>query len=257
MNETRTTAILASCIATLAAAPTALLADAVTLGASKDNTLYETADGSLSNGAGSHLFTGRTAAPEIRRAVVAFDVAAAVPAGATIDAVTLRLNMSQGQAGTRSVALHRALANWGEGTSDAPANEGGGAPSTIGDATWVHTFYNVATWTAPGGDFAPDASAVQSIGGLGFHTWGSTPAMIADVQNWLDAPASNYGWILVGDESTNSTSRRFDSRQNPIDANRPALTIEFTPAPEPATLTLLGLGISLISRRRARTQAAR
>jgi hypothetical protein len=35
-------------------------ADDSTLGASKDNTLYEHSTGALSNGAGQHIFVGKT-----------------------------------------------------------------------------------------------------------------------------------------------------------------------------------------------------
>jgi hypothetical protein len=53
--------------------------------------------------------------------------------------------------------------------------------------------------------------------------------MAADAQAWLDTPASNYGWILVGDESTSSTAKRFDTREFPNPATRPVLTVEFSP----------------------------
>jgi hypothetical protein len=52
-----------------------------------------------------------------------------------------------------------------------------------------------------------------------------------DVQSWLDAPAFNYGWMLVGDESEGQTAKRFDSRQRVVASARPRLTIHYTPAP--------------------------
>ena len=61
-------------------------ADIVTLGPAADTTLYEDAQGSLANGAGQHLFAGTngTATFLNRRGLISFDVAAALPAGATI-----------------------------------------------------------------------------------------------------------------------------------------------------------------------------
>jgi hypothetical protein len=59
----------------------------------------------------------------------------------------------------------------------------------------------------------------------GPYSWDSTPEMVADVQSWLDDPATNFGWILVGDESQIMTSKRFDSRENPLVQNRPLLRI--------------------------------
>ena len=103
----------------------------------KDNTLYESPEGSVSNGAGGHLFSGRNNEGDIRRALVAFDVAGSIPPGATIMSVSLQLRMSRTAGGPERVSLHKVLADWGQGSSDADGNEGGGTESTGGDATWV------------------------------------------------------------------------------------------------------------------------
>lgn len=210
----------------------ALIADpgwttSVTLLPVRDNTLYEEAAGALSNGAGEYLFAGLTNQPKKRRAVLAFDVEAAVPAGAVILSAELALEMSQAISGATPVALQRVLSDWGEGTSDAPNAEGGGAASTLGDATWIHTFWATTTWTNPGGDFAATASATQSVAGDGSYLWGSTAAMVADVQGWLDTPAQNFGWVLVGDEATAGSAKRFASRENGTAAVRPRLTVVY------------------------------
>ena len=52
--------------------------------------------------------------------------------------------------------------------------------------------------------------------------------MVADVQGWLDDASTNFGWIIIGNESTNKTTKRFDSRENPSEGNRPTLAIEYT-----------------------------
>ena len=57
----------------------------VTLNPLIDNTLYETVDGSLSNGIGTGLFSGSSAEGNLKRALVSFDVSGSVPAGMTID----------------------------------------------------------------------------------------------------------------------------------------------------------------------------
>ena len=57
---------------------------AVSVVASQDNSLYEDSQGVLSNGAGDYLFAGRTkqsAGRSLRRALVQFDIAGAVPPG--------------------------------------------------------------------------------------------------------------------------------------------------------------------------------
>jgi hypothetical protein len=205
-------------------------ADTVTIVATRDNTLYEQVGGALSNGAGEHIFAGKTATTNLsRRALLRFDLAGAIPGGSTVTSASLRLNMSRTISNAQSVALHRVLADWGEGTSDALLEEGGGAAATVGDATWEHRFYNTVMWTTAGGDFDPAPHATAAVVGLGPCTWGSTPQMVADVQAWLDDGQANFGWILIGEESVAGTAKRFDSRENPTPENRPQLTIEYTP----------------------------
>jgi hypothetical protein len=197
---------------------------------SKDNTLYEydPADGDKSNALGFHFFAGETAMGELRRGVIAFDIAGHIPPGSTIIAVTLSLNMSKTPLDDpRTVELYKLLADWGEGTSMAPGEEGDGAPATPNDATWRHRFFDTLFWTTEGGDFSATVSASQSVGPLGQYTWSSVQ-MVADVQSWLDSPASNFGWLVLGDESTSITSKRFDTRES---ASPPVLTIQYIPGP--------------------------
>lgn len=200
----------------------------VTLAPIRDNTLIEDLGGSFSNGAGEWIFAGRTQLGSTRRGVIAFDVAGSVPVGAVIESVWLTLHMSMSEADSRTVELHRLLADWGEGTS---SGRGSGGASTLGDVTWIHRFFPTELWDSPGGDFEPAVSAAVSVGDTGSYTWGPTPQMGADVQGWLDSPSSNFGWLLKGDEAIRST-KRFDSRENSVAADRPVLTVEYSmPAP--------------------------
>lgn len=214
----------------------AVVADVAVLPPAKDNTLIESSSGSLSNGAGPAFFVGRTNqfTGSIRRGVIAFDVCGAIPQGATITSAALTLSLSPSNSGSALVSLHRLLEEWGEGAS--AASGGSGAAAAIGDATWRHTFYDTRFWTHPGGDFDPVAHASASVEGSGFYAWGSTPEMVADVQSWLDAPAGNHGWVLIGGEEFPGTVKRFDSRESEDLEQMPALQIEFTPkcVPDPA-----------------------
>lgn len=248
MISKRTTIWLAVCVAILASDVTN--AALIAIGASKDNTLYHDATGSLSNGAGQRFFAGTSGGGGVRRGLLAFDVASAIPAGSTINSVSLRLNMSNTSGGPAIIELRPALQNWGEGTSVAGGGEGGGGPSTPGDATWLHTFFNTSFWTNPGGDYSATPSASLPVGGVGAYTWASNAQFVADVQNWLDNPGANFGWVILGDEVTSSSAKRFDSRNNATPANRPLLTIDYTPVPEPAGLCLLLVGA--FGRRRLR-----
>ncbi|MDJ0867463.1 MAG: multicopper oxidase domain-containing protein [Myxococcota bacterium] len=216
-------------------------ADVATIAATRDNTLYEPFE-ELSNGAGAHFFAGLTNGAATRRGLLAFDVAGAIPAGSTITAATLTLHMSRSLAGDTDVTLHRLLADWGEGGSDASDEEGIPAPAEDGDATWSYTFYDTGdpagspAWSTPGAeagvDFVAVASASARVGGTGFYAW-SSAAMVSDVQAWLDDPGGDFGWLVIGRESGFRTAKRFDSRQHGTAGNRPQLEVVYTPSPLP------------------------
>ena len=215
-------------VALLGSVPSLAIADIINISPTKDNTLYQfvPADGDLSNALGNHFFAGETGMGELRRGVLAFDIAGNIPAGSTILGVTLSLNMSRtGLDDARNVELHKMLANWGEGTSVAPGEEGTGAPATTNDATWRHRFFDTIFWATEGGDFSATVSATQSVGAVGVYTW-SSPPMVGDVQSWLNNPATNFGWLVLGDESEILTAKRFDTRES---ASPPVLTIQYTP----------------------------
>jgi hypothetical protein len=215
-------------ISAMLGAPGLAIAQLANINPIKDNTLYQyvAADGDQSNALGNHFFAGETGMGELRRGVLAFDIAGNIPAGSTILGVTLSLNMSRTGVDTaRTVELHKLLADWGEGTSHATGDEGMGAPATPNDATWRHRFFDTIFWTSEGGDFSATVSASQSVGAVGVYTWSSSQ-MRADVQSWLDDPASNFGWLVLGDESAISTAKRFDTRES---ASPPVLTIQFRP----------------------------
>src|SRR6266498_1238914 len=208
----------------------------ININPSKDNTLYEYAAGDLSNAVGDHFFAGKTAQAQgsIRRGVLAFDIAGSIPAGSTITSVTLSMHASRVADNTaRTVGLYKLLADWGEGTSDASGREGAGAPATTNDATWRHRFYSTIFWTTEGGDFSPTVSAIQLVGAIDTYTW-SSAQMVTDVQSWLDNPATNFGWLVLGDESVSETAKRFDTRES---ASPPVLTIQYTASTSTPTPT--------------------
>lgn len=219
----------------LAAGAGVALADQVALQPVRDNTIFS--EGALSNGAGSALFAGNNAAGGTRRALLAFDVAGAVPAGSTITGSQLTLQVTMSIAGNRTMTLHRVLADWGEGTSNSTVMGGGqGAAATTGDATWDFRFFDTQAWTAAGGDFSDTPSATQS-GSTSTATWASNAALVADVQGWLDQPDGNFGWLIRGEEDDTASAKRFGSREAST-ASRPKLTIDFAPPVGVATATV-------------------
>lgn len=206
-----------------------LHAATVVLTPDRDNTLFESLTGGSSSALGPNLFAGRTASGSIRRALLHFDPSE-IPAGSTVTSVTLTLRMNKTRGGMVSCGLYRVENSWGNGTSDEGGNGGGsGAAATTDDPTWLHRFFDSLEWAQPGGDFDPFVLASANVGNVGDYTWGSNAALVAEVQAWIDSPSTNFGWMLRGGEASTQTAKRFDSAESPTVANRPRLTVEFTP----------------------------
>jgi len=209
--------VAASILASWAAADTAVMTP------TKDNTLIETPVDN-SNGIGDGFFAGRVGlngGGTRRRGLLAFDVSS-IPAGSTIDAVTLALEMAQSiNATVQTVTLHRVSADWGESGS---AGAGSGSLAQGGDATWLYRFFDTDAWTTSGGDFDAAASASASVGGIGPYSWAGA-GLVADVQSWVDNPASNFGWLVRGNEDSLQAVKKFYSREGFIP---PKLTVDYT-----------------------------
>lgn len=222
--------ILISAVFVFAACGSISAQGTVDIPCDRDNTLYESATGALSNGAGDHFFAGRTSQPpgtSIRRGLLRFDIDSNLPSGVVIVSVELIVFMSGANLSPSNIELHRVVTDWGEGISDAPGSEGGGAPSQAFDATWIHSFFSGSLWTAAGGDFDASVSSAMSVGSNGFYTFPSNTVIVSDVQDWLDGTNPNFGWIMVGDETVAGNAKRFDTRENPTNTNKPILRVSY------------------------------
>ena len=215
------------------------LADSISLGSAADATLIQEPTGEYALGAAYNVYAGRigdNGGATIRRGLMRFNFSA-IPAGSTITSVTLRLYMSQTQSGSQSVGLHRCSLAWTEGT--AFAFGGAGTNAGIGDSTWNFQVYPTVPWPTPGGAFAATASATKAVSAVGFYSWSSTAALVADVQSWVNNPASNHGWVLKGNEAASTTVKRFESRE--AAANQPLLVVNYLPTSNrPADLNSSG-----------------
>jgi spore coat protein A len=194
----------------------------------QDNTLAQELPDN-SSGSCDALFSGMTDNNVARRALLKFDIAGNIPPGSTINSVTLGMTVTRGSNHADAMmTLHRVTTGWGEGSNGCGVRGGGqGEPAVAGAATWLSALHNQApAWGTPGGDYIAVASGSTLVNGTA-PVWPSTTSMVSDVQDWLDNPATNYGWILVGDEASPTTARRFDSREG---ASGPALVVDFTPS---------------------------
>ena len=214
--------------------------DTASLTPSKDNTMFQDSN-SLSNGKGPFLFTGLINNNFKRRGLVAFDLSS-IPSNATVTAASFSMFMTKmGPISPGDISIKKVLQNWGEGNSNSGSPGGHGAPAQTNDATWANTFFNTAFWTTPGGDFSPTPSATTFVNAeMVTYVWTGT-GVIADVQSWVSNSATNFGWVIIGNEVDLGSAAKFNTRENA--ANKPRLDITYqigapTPTPTPTpTLT--------------------
>jgi hypothetical protein len=179
------------------------------------------------------------------RGLLRFDIAGVLPRGSRILSASMDVEVVglpvDGYA-IENFRLHRVRKDWGEGnkTGSPPAL---GAPAGTNECNWTHRFaFTSETWAEAGGSKGVDYATVHSADTYVYdtfaspYTFGPTPGMSADVQEWLDRPETNFGWMIIPEhEEINFTSRRFASREDPVLS--PVLTIDFVLPPT------LGIGV--------------
>lgn len=243
-------------LAVFPVAPMAV-ADTVALPAIADTSIFSGEPNN--NWGGANFFNAGTARNGgVNRALLHFDLGGTVPPGSTIVNVTLNLDVvREPAAGRRDVnfSLRRMLVSWGEGAQAPVPPADVGLPAVPGEASWLNRFGNSQPWGQPGGqegvDYSAGLSATAFVYGVGDPVeFTASPAMLADVQFWLDNPALNFGWMFrCEEESAPGSARSFASRELGF---APTLIVEFIPVPEPAVVVLLAGGLLglLVARRR-------
>jgi hypothetical protein len=138
----------------------------------------------------------------------------AIPAGSTVQAVTMTLSITD--AGTQSYpifALKRAWtetgATWSAASSGSAWQSGGAKGANDRETTAL-------------GSVAPPAT--------GSYTVALNAAGVAKVQQWIDAPTTNFGFVVAHSSNTNKVA--FSSSETSTVANRPMLSVTTLP---PAT----------------------
>jgi hypothetical protein len=196
----------------------------------RDNSIY--AESNNSNGIGTNLFAGRNGQGNARRALIKFSQLIIQPD--SVKGITIRLQVNQVSDNTlRKFRLYKLTADWGEGTSSSAG--GAGAAATTNDATWNFRFFNSQSWSTSGGDYVASPSDSVMIDNPGVYTF-SGSGLLTDYKSWVTNPATNFGWILIGDETANNSAKRFTSREGAA-AAAPKIFVNYNTGVTPVTLT--------------------
>ena len=191
-------------------------------------------------GGRSWISAGSNRVGEPNRALLKFNIATDVPAGARITSASLLLSVTGIPIDGYAVGvfdLHRLLRDWGEGNKNPTSSPGQGLPAGTNEADWNTPFaFTTNVWHQPGAAAGTDYAAAVTASQYLYDTTQSPyyfpgpsdndAPMIGDVQLWLDHPETNFGWILICEtETTALTARRLGSREDP--SFPPQLTINY------------------------------
>jgi hypothetical protein len=169
---------------------------------------------------------GSNAGNTLRRSLLRFELADAIPSGASITAVELTVQvvlMVPPSPVSSNFELHRLLRPWRESA-----------------VTWTWADNPISPWGTGGAgrddDALPTGSASVFVSGLGQYVFESTPELVADVQLWVDDPSSNAGWLLRSDTESPFTARHFGTRENASNPARLTIVYEVAVTPDPVTI---------------------
>lgn len=237
MREFTTALLLTACMSSLSSANEGIIRDqgfsaatthTVQISSSLDTNICDCVGRNMSDALSEGMFVGKNGHGFPRRGLLSFDLHdAQIPAGATILNVSVSLFCDRSASSSLvDVFLHRALEQWGIGTSN--SSGGGCAPATANDTTWSHRVWPNIEWQTAGGTFVPQYSAYVQVGAnMNFYTI-SSPQLTKDVAMIVSGTAPNYGWALVGDENSHYTTKRFVTRESYQVAWRPSMNVTYS-----------------------------
>lgn len=197
-----------------------------------DSSIYQD-NPANSSGGFPYIYIGRTQSASARRTLIRFDLTTHLPPSAIITSATLVLHVTDtSRPGNTAVQMHAITSNWVEGSNGLPGSNPGGAglPAEPGDVTWSHASYTTTLWTNSGGDYTATATGSGSIGEVGTTAFLTGSGLATDIQTWHTTPASNFGWILIGNETGIGNAKRLFSSEAPANL-QPTLFIEYTGGP--------------------------
>jgi hypothetical protein len=164
--------------------------------------------------------TGPSGGTASSRTLMQFNIAGNIPTNAVITNVTLTVDVTQAPPVQNRVNstfdLRRVLVLW-----------------SASSATWSTPWHS--SGGAIGVDFSSTISQTQFFAGEGSYTFASNSNLVADVQTWLQTPASNFGWVVISElQGTQYTERTMSSNGG---TDPPTLLVQFTiPAAMPVII---------------------
>ncbi len=167
-----------------------------------------------------------------------------IPLGSKINSATLRINLTEDTA-DGFLYFHRMITDWSDTTAT------WNSFSANGVQLGTHALATADAAVGPGVNANAQPPGSSTLYPL------ITADVTAGVQAWSNGFA-NRGWNIRPDNGTGNMSQTdgilFSSAED-VAGNRPLLTVNFTPVPEPCVLLLTGLGLGALGAARSRRRA--
>jgi hypothetical protein len=207
------------------------------------NTIRNNGSISLGTGGSNQIGKASTTTGDFFRSLAGFDISA-IPAGSTIDSVTLTLfPRNNGTAANTVDALFEIEVHQLIGSI------------TEAGSTWANRENTgPVAWTTPGGDFSATVLSSLSanprtlVTNASSYTFSSTSDFVTAAQGALDGSGTLYMILLAPVMEAGSVVNRFDfASDDTAGIGAPMLTVNYT-VPEPNTISLLaGMGVAGIA----------
>jgi len=156
-----------------------------------------------------------------------------IPTGSTIESASITVYVEEAtDSATPGYDLYEMTQAWAEGTGNGAATGDG--------ATW-NTYDGVNAWpngAGGAGDRGGTALANFAATSTGSYQVALNDAGEAVLENWINAPANNRGFMIHAGEEDNGLD--FTSKEGSTVANRPRLTVTYCLAPTTPYITVSG-----------------
>jgi hypothetical protein len=171
----------------------------------KDTYIQENSN-NTNYGSNTKMLVGKDGLGRNHKSLIEFNISS-IPAGNTVVSAKLQINVLYSSSDNNiTISLYRLTSPWNES-----------------EATWSNRTIS-ELWNTTGGSYAEEVDSLQFSNESRFYNFTITNL----VRNWVNGSYTNYGIILVSNDSSTGNRREIDSSDSTNSSARPKLVIDYT-----------------------------